>query len=120
MLKTKTTVQEKPWTLNLRTRVGDAVTHDSNTWVNITGKNSEPGVGTDWEVVLVPNYFFSFGTLSFYKANGNILNSLEAGDTVIGQLNNSLFLTRGVYVAGDKMEITSYDQNISDWFNPNE
>lgn len=51
MLKTKTTAKIQTWNLNIRSRVGDSVTHLGSTWVNITGSNSEPGVGTDWEFI---------------------------------------------------------------------
>lgn len=51
MLKTKTTAKSQQWNLNLRPRVGDSAEYNNATWVNLTGKNSEPGVGDDWELV---------------------------------------------------------------------
>ena len=36
------------WNINLRARVGQTVTHNSTQFTNLTGKNSEPGVGVDW------------------------------------------------------------------------
>jgi len=36
------------WTLNRRYRIGRSVSHNSGYWTNITGGNSEPGVGVDW------------------------------------------------------------------------
>ena len=82
MLKTKTTVQEKPWTLNLRTRIGDAVTHDSNTWVNITGKNSEPGVGTDWEPLQGTGSVGGDISAPSFLVYGTSLGKYNDGDTV--------------------------------------
>lgn len=49
MLKAKTTASNKAWNNTLRSRVGDSIKHAGSSWVNITGKNSEPGVGLDWE-----------------------------------------------------------------------
>lgn len=46
--KIKTTTSSPIWTINLRPRVGDVVEHNSGEWINTTGANSEPGVGTDW------------------------------------------------------------------------
>lgn len=82
MLKTKTTVQQIPWSLNLRTRVGDTVTHDSNTWVNITGKNSEPGIGTDWEVVLTPGADTEAPAINVVLDSGKSLGKYVNGDTI--------------------------------------
>lgn len=54
MLKTKTTVSDKAWNIDLRSRVGNSVKHNNSSWTNITGKNSEPGVGFDWELIIAP------------------------------------------------------------------
>jgi len=61
-----------------------------------------------------------FGDLQVFKIATNTNPfSIETGDTVVGQLNNDVFLSRGVYVAGDPLELTSYDDN-SDFYDPNE
>ena len=39
------------WTINKRHKVGQTVEHNGGYWTNITGANSEPGVGTDWLAV---------------------------------------------------------------------
>jgi len=44
----KTENKTVTWNANLRSRVGDSVTHNSKEYTNLTGKNSEPGVGVDW------------------------------------------------------------------------
>lgn len=36
------------WDANRRYKVNDIVTYFGKTYQNLTGKNSEPGVGTDW------------------------------------------------------------------------
>ena len=36
------------WTINKRHKVGDTVIYTGGYWTNITGANSEPGVGVDW------------------------------------------------------------------------
>jgi hypothetical protein len=49
MIQSKTTSKDQDWTINLRSRVGDSVNYNSQTWTNISGKNGEPGVSADWE-----------------------------------------------------------------------
>ena len=44
----KTTVESVAWDSKRRYKVGMNVTHSSQVWVNTTGGNSEPGVGSDW------------------------------------------------------------------------
>ena len=44
----KTENKTVTWNANLRSRVGDSVSHNSKEYTNTTGKNSEPGVGVDW------------------------------------------------------------------------
>lgn len=62
-----------------------------------------------------------FGQLQIFKASGNTdLTQIEAGDTAIGQLNADIFLMRGVYVSGPILDVTSYDDTQSDWFDPND
>lgn len=52
MLKTKTTSQQINWTAILRIRVGNSVFYNNKTWVNKTGRNSEPDFNNvDWQVI---------------------------------------------------------------------
>lgn len=52
MLKTKTTVTNQPWNLNLRVRVGQCVSHIGRDWTSITGINTEPGFNSsNWELM---------------------------------------------------------------------
>lgn len=44
----KTTVDSVIWSSFGRYKVGMNVSYNNSTWVNSTGKNSEPGVGSDW------------------------------------------------------------------------
>lgn len=46
--KIKTTVDAPLWSDFGRYKVGMNVTHNGNVWINTTGRNSEPGVGSDW------------------------------------------------------------------------
>ncbi len=39
------------WTQNMRYRVGQPTTHIGQNWINLTGANSEPGIGTDWKSI---------------------------------------------------------------------
>lgn len=41
------------WNINLRARVGQTVTHNSIEYTNITGINTEPGVGSDWSATTI-------------------------------------------------------------------
>ena len=36
------------WTANTRPRVGQTIRYNGYDWINVTGKNSEPGVSGDW------------------------------------------------------------------------
>lgn len=36
------------WTANKRHKVGETVIYAGGYWTNVTGANSEPGVGVDW------------------------------------------------------------------------
>ncbi len=47
-LTAKTTVDSVAWSAKRRYKVGMNVSHAGGVWVNTTGKNSEPGVGSDW------------------------------------------------------------------------
>lgn len=40
-----------PWSQNKRYKVGQSIEHTGSNWVNLTGGNSEPGIGVDWEFV---------------------------------------------------------------------
>lgn len=44
----RTTVDSVVWSSFGRYSVGINVSHNGGVWVNTTGKNSEPGVGSDW------------------------------------------------------------------------
>ena len=44
----KTTVDNVVWSSFGRYKVGMNVSHNGSIWANSTGKNSEPGVGSDW------------------------------------------------------------------------
>jgi hypothetical protein len=41
--------KETIWSADLRVKVGQTVKHSASFWVNLTGLNSEPGVGADFE-----------------------------------------------------------------------
>lgn len=112
MLKTKTTVQEIPWNLNLRVRVGDTVTHVSNTWVNITGKNSEPGVGTDWEPLTVSGTISINGnTFTLRKHPSNTLTGvLEINDMIVsGWWGSTVFWVEALYLGGTTSDPNSWN-----------
>jgi len=109
MLKIKTTL-DIDWSANLRPRVGESAIYQDRTWVNRTGYNGEPGATPDWDSLeSADDYIIPFGSLITYKASGNTNNSaVEAGDSVMGQLNGGLFMTRGTYVTGNILDLASY------------
>jgi len=52
MIQTKTTSITKNWSQRLRIKVGSSVSHNNKLWINKTGINSEPSIGSsDWELV---------------------------------------------------------------------
>ena len=55
MIQTKTTSSSTTWSEDLRNRVGDSVVHSGSIWINKNGKNSEPGIGNDWDEVPSPS-----------------------------------------------------------------
>jgi len=63
MRQIKTTSRNQQWSVHLRSRVGDTISHLDTVWINTTGKNSEPSVGDDW--LLVDST--GGGTVSAYK-----------------------------------------------------
>lgn len=67
--QTKTTSRNQPWLSSLRSRVGDSVTYNGSTWTNATGKNSEPGVGSDW--LEIGKETFLFADVKEYGAKGD-------------------------------------------------
>lgn len=65
------------------------------------------------------NNIVPYGDMKIYKNEANEDQTrIESGDTVTGQLNDGIFLTRGVYVSGDLMSITSYSGD-AEYFDPN-
>lgn len=54
MIHSQTTSNGQQWFIYLRPRVGDSISYLGSTWINKNGKNSEPGVGLDWELIFKP------------------------------------------------------------------
>ena len=72
MILTKTTPRAVPWSQRLRVRVGQSVIHNSSTWSNITGENTEPSTASsDWENT---KELFLTGD-EFYIDNSGLLRS---------------------------------------------
>tara|TARA_B100000953_G_scaffold290249_1_gene275084 strand:- start:2605 stop:4632 length:2028 start_codon:yes stop_codon:yes gene_type:complete len=47
-IKVRTQNKQVPWSPNKRFKIGDTCVHQGFNYTNITGKNSEPGSGSDW------------------------------------------------------------------------
>lgn len=106
-LQATTTSRNQPWLPSLRNRVGDTVTHNGSTWSNATGKNSEPGVGTDWLETIdfksivktneslvncKRNNGFVYGIVDRYTGEEVILKPIE---TIPDDIDNIIFFQIG-------------------------
>lgn len=110
MIQVKTTSRNRQWSINLRNRVGDPVQFENKTWINKTGRNSQPGVGYDFELLKsdVPVSIKKYGTMLVFKIETN-LNELEqeVGDFCQGFVEGQ-FISAD-YLGGNKSLLTSYD-----------
>lgn len=68
-----------PWSSNKRYKVGQSIEHNNSNWVNVTGGNSEPGVGVDWKM--------SDSNLGY-----SIVNNLADFDKLIGDSSGGSWL----------------------------
>ena len=90
MIQTKTTAKIQPWTISLRNRVGDSVNYNGNTYVNISGRNSEPPNINDWQLVNAPLDIYSIFVF------GNPFQLLKhPSNTLKGVLENNDFILNG-------------------------
>lgn len=110
MIQVKTTSRNRQWSINLRNRVGDPVQFENKTWINKTGRNSQPGVGYDFKLLKsdVPVSIKKYGTMLVFKIETN-LNELEQeiGDFCQGFVEGQ-FISAD-YLGGNKSLLTSYD-----------
>lgn len=110
MIQVKTTSRNRQWSINLRNRVGDSVQFENKTWINKTGRNSQPGVGYDFELLKsdVPASIMKYGTMLVFKIETN-LNRLEqeVGDYCMGFVEGQ-FISAD-YLGGNKALLTSYN-----------
>lgn len=110
MIQVKTTSRNRQWSPNLRNRVGDPVQFENKTWINKTGKNSQPGSGYDWELLKsdIPVNIQKYGKMLVFKIETN-LNELEqeVGDFCQGFVEGQ-FISAD-YLGGNKLLLTSYD-----------
>ena len=107
MIQVKTTSKTQPWSLNLRNRVGDSVTYADKTWINKTGANSEPGVGTDWEIIDVGGEGIPVtGTLSDKPITGNLeIDSnayIELFQPANPDFGEEYAIKKGIYFGADE------------------
>ena len=79
----KTTVETVLWSSFGRYKVGTNVSYNGSVWINTTGKNSEPGVGSDFLITDV-----SFKSLITKKDN--------QGNTVLYTPNSDTDISRGI------------------------
>lgn len=110
MIQVKTTSRNRQWSINLRNRVGDPVQFENKTWVNKTGKNSQPGVGYDFELLKSDalTNIFPYGVLIIFKLEANLDNSTqEVGDFCQGFVEGQFINAN--YLGGNKSLLTSYD-----------
>lgn len=107
------------WNLNRRFKPGQSVIYSGYYWTNLTGANSEPGVGTDW--IQVGTIFSATPTLSIngiqfslHKTPGNSdvdkKSTLEVNDMVIGWWDANTFFPSAIYIGGDIDTKSSYNE----------
>ncbi|RDY57724.1 hypothetical protein [Flagellimonas nanhaiensis] len=98
-IKTKIENKTATWTAHSRPRVGSATIHNGFYWTNVTGINSEPGIGSDW------------------INTGIVMNApLQPGSHVINLMvtdvnDDSHIIVSGTYVSGDPKKLESYSNN---------
>jgi len=109
------------WNQFKRYKPGNLVIYGGYYWKNITGGNSEPGVGNDWlnigsasqskpTVILNRNQFILFKNP--LNSNKDNQSTLEIGDMVTGWWSDVLFFDLAVYLGGDVNLAGSYDNII--------
>lgn len=100
MSQTVTKIENKStlWESRLRFRVGETCTYNNVDWVNITGGNSEPGVGSDWKLK---------------GSSGVVLeNAIIEGETEKGATQDVIFQSLAGKVDKDGAKVLS-DVNFS-------
>lgn len=109
MLQAKTTAKNQTWTIDLRARVGDAVSYQNKTWSNRTGINSEPTISSnDWEVVFAEAdpEFTIFGNRFELRKNPNNTgdaSTLEVNDIAVnGFRDSATFWNSAIFLGGVK------------------
>jgi hypothetical protein len=112
MIQTKTTARIQPWNLNLRNKVGDSVTHNGFTWVNISGRNSEPVTpSSDWE----PTYN-SLVSLENLEVNNLMIGAAQnIAGSILTVVKNSTSNDTDVSIFNDVIRANTSD-NISSGF----
>lgn len=87
------------WSANARPRVGQTKRHNGYDWVNITGKNSEPGLSSDWKNMGI--------AIDSPTQVGNQVVQLRVTD-----LNdNEHMIVSGTFLGGDPSKLESYSPN---------
>lgn len=88
MIQIQTTSSNQEWMFYLRPRVGNSVSYLGSIWVNKNGKNSEPGIGLDWELVFrsinETNNPIRSNFILVHKSTNNDNNDIEVGDYARG------------------------------------
>lgn len=115
MKQTKTTVRNQQWSNHLRSRVGDSVSYLDAVWTNITGKNSEPGVGNDWLFVSSEAAIITYSN-DFTYVNGDPQTfTLPLGVIPKSVYHNRTLLIKDEYsVTGAGVKTVSIDYVVFD------
>lgn len=64
----------------MRYRVGQPTIHNGQNWVNLTGANTEPGVGSDWKSIGASAGFSSKEEFTATAAQTNFVLSSSPGN----------------------------------------
>lgn len=100
MITVKIKNNSTAWNKYLRIRVNDVVVIDGNYFQNTSGINSNPlEDNADWNYIGTEKSFKNNKLFTISKGNGNVLETIQAGDIVCGMLDdNSTFIPFGKYI----------------------
>jgi hypothetical protein len=96
------------WNSNKRYKINAVVVHNGSNWQNATGKNSEPGVGTDWvndPVTLKEVLGYGGRGVRFTPVGSDdaVFELADKTKVVLKRGNGDFFLNSGIFEVGDEL-----------------
>ncbi|HET8885868.1 MAG TPA: hypothetical protein VFM70_05890 [Salinimicrobium sp.] len=107
-IKVKPENKTRTWADRIRFRVGETVKHNGASYVNLTGANSEPGVGSDWLMVGGSTVIYYEHVLTDATSiNWNSANAFLEATAAVGDTRDITFVdTPGKYSLQFKQDAT--------------